>query len=88
MKGADMTLYGQSYPAPEGATHHLMCRHAIGKNGYWYLMYCRPIKIMSDGRMKVLVFGDRLHSSEADQSKTRIRYVDAHRIREFSDFRE
>ena len=63
----------------ENCTHKLECSHVIGKNRYTYYMDCIPLKTMSDGRVKVLVFGDRYWKGHED--KKRIRYVKANRLK-------
>ncbi len=59
-------------------THKLKCRHAIGLHGMNYTMDCIPLKEMPDGRLKVLVFGERYWKGHDE--KKRIRYVDSHRV--------
>ena len=54
-------------------THYLDCRHAIGRNGKYYRMYCVILKIMSNNRLKIRVFGDRFWPGRYDKSY--IRYV-------------
>lgn len=61
------------------ATHYLKCRHAIGGHGFNYGMDCLILKDMKDGRVKILVFGDRYWKNK-DHIK-RIRYVSKRRIR-------
>lgn len=61
------------------ATHKFMCRHAIGRNGFNYWMYCIPLgKTTKSGKVKCLVFGDR-NWKDTDHIK-RIRYIDKHRL--------
>ena len=57
----------------EGKTM-LRCAHAIGGNRRSYRMYCNFIKTMPDGRVKVLVFGDRFNGH---YELSRVRYVKA-----------
>ena len=59
-------------------THILFCRHCIGPNCREYTMPCILLKKMKDGRLKVLVFGDRNWSY--DLEKKRIRYIAAYRV--------
>lgn len=61
------------------ATHRLSCRHAIGRNGYDYEMDCVVLKEMGNGKLKILVFGERNWKGYDDIKK--IRYVDAFRVR-------
>jgi hypothetical protein len=60
------------------ATHLLECRHCIGKNCKDYYMLCKPLKTMPDGRLKLVVFGER-HWKNKEHIKS-IRYVAAHRV--------
>ena len=62
----------------ENATHKLMCRHVIGPNGRTYYMRCHVLKTMSDGRLKLLVHGDRYWRERRDVM--RVRYVEPHRV--------
>lgn len=62
------------------ATHLLECRHAIGRSGRDYVMDCIILKEMPNGRLKILVFGERYWKGHDD--KKRIRYVDSYRVRE------
>lgn len=55
----------------------LHCVHAIGRNRRHYRMYCNFLKTMPDGRVKVLVFGDRFNGH---YELSRVRYVNAHRV--------
>lgn len=59
-------------------THRLSCRHAVGRNGKNYYMDCIPLKEMPDGRLKVLVFGDRYWKGHDDKKK--VRYVESYRV--------
>ena len=63
----------------EDATHKLSCRHAIGLSEVNYWMDCIVLKKMPDGRLKIMVFGDRDH--EGYEDKKQIRYVDKWRVR-------
>ncbi|MBI6883120.1 hypothetical protein [Pseudomonas putida] len=60
------------------ATHHLSCRHVCrwSKN---YVMRCHILKTMPDGRLKVLVFGDR--NWKEREHISRVRYVEASRVK-------
>ena len=61
------------------ATHNLSCSHAFNlKSRYDYWMDCITIKEMSNGRLKILVFGER-YWPKYDYKK-RIRYVDKIRV--------
>ena len=60
------------------ATHQLICYHVCR----WtkkYAMRCHILKEMGDGRLKLLVFGDRNWKDRDHIS--RIRYVEAGRVR-------
>ena len=60
-------------------THRFMCRHAVGRNGHNYWMYCIPLsKPTKSGKVKCLVFGDR-NREDRDHIK-RVRYVDKNRL--------
>lgn len=61
------------------ATHVLKCSHTIGSNRMPYTMDCLILKDMGDGRVKLLVFGDRYWINR-DFTK-RIRYMPKSRIR-------
>ena len=59
---------------PDGwnGSHFLKCSHSLNsRSRIDYLMYCNVLKTMSDGRLKVYVYGTRYHSIEGG----RIRYV-------------
>ena len=60
------------------ATHYLECRHAVGRNGWDYLMSCIVLKEMPNNRLKILVFGERYWKRYKD--KKRIRYVDSYKV--------
>lgn len=62
----------------EQATHRLHCIHALGKNRKSYYMDCLILKRMKDGRLKVLVFGDRYWKRNTD--KQTIRYVEPFKV--------
>lgn len=60
------------------ATHKVICVHSY--NAYSkvrYSMPCIPLKNMPNGKVKIVVFGDRRNM---DYSKKRIRYVDEEKI--------
>jgi hypothetical protein len=61
----------------ESCTHNLLCRHAIGRNGYDYHMKCIILKEMPN-KLKILVFGDR--NWKRGKDKKRIRYIDKYRL--------
>ena len=59
---------------PDGwnGSHLLKCSHSLNsRSRIDYLMYCNVLKTMSDGRLKVFVYGKRYHSVQGG----RIRYV-------------
>ena len=63
----------------DNATHWLLCTHSLNRRSkIHYRMPCHVMKAMGDGRLKVMVFGDR-YWGRTDQS--RIRYVSADRVR-------
>ena len=59
-------------------TQKLSCRHSIGTHGMNYNMDCIPLKKMPDGRLKILVFGERYWKGH--DNKKRIRYVNSFRV--------
>lgn len=61
------------------ATHDLRCSHCIGNNRFTYHMDCLILKDMGDGRVKLLVFGERYWINR-DHTK-RIRYLPEWRIK-------
>lgn len=70
-----------SGPAPvmsaANATHRLLCRHVCR----WtkeYTMRCHVLKKMADGRLKLLVFGER--NWKNTEHVSRVRYVEAGRV--------
>ena len=64
----------------EEATHELDCVHRYNsKSKTEYSMPCKILKKMPDGRLKILVFGERWNR---DIKKTKIRYVEAYRLHE------
>lgn len=67
-------------PSADNATHTLQCRHCIGRACKDYRMKCHIVKTLPDGRIKVLVFGDRNWNHSKD--KSRVRYVEAWRVAE------
>ena len=60
------------------ATHNLHCRHAIARSVKYYTMKCIPIGLMDDGRLKLLVFGERNWLGRDE--KQSIRYVGPLRV--------
>ena len=64
---------------PEDATHYLECRHCIGNSCKIYYMDCVILNEMKDGRLKVLVFGDRYWKDTKHIQK--IRYVEAWKVK-------
>jgi len=65
------------------ATHRLRCAHVIGHNDRTYFMRCHVLKTMPDGRLKLLVFGERNWKNR--DHVHRIRYVEADRVSPLSD---
>ena len=62
----------------EDATHRLQCSHVVGRNRINYTMPCLILKEMGDGRVKIMVFGDRNWKGKDD--KKRIRYISKDRL--------
>lgn len=63
------------------ATHNLRCSHSIGSKSHKaYMMRCHVLKEMPNGRLKILVFGNRNWKDQ--EHVCRVRYVDAYRVRE------
>lgn len=62
----------------DNATHLLMCRHCIGRNCKEYRMDCIPLSESKNGKVKVLVFGERNWSGKDDVK--RVRYVESDRV--------
>ena len=59
-------------PKDWNGSHFLKCTHSLNsRSRIDYLMYCNVLKTMSDGRLKVFVYGKRYHSVQGG----RIRYV-------------
>lgn len=59
-------------------THQLKCRHCVGPNCLTYRMPCTILKDMGDGRVKVLVIGERYWKDK--ENIQRIRYVEKSRV--------
>jgi len=64
----------------KNATHNLFCRHAVGTHGRDYCMDCIILGKTKNGKIKIVVFGERNWKGHDD--KKRIRYVDNYRISE------
>ena len=60
------------------ATHLLDCKHCIGLACKYYDMPCLVLKKMPDGRLKILVFGERHWKDHPE--KQSVRYVPAWRV--------
>lgn len=60
------------------ATHLLRCQHCIGRSCKEYFMACIPLSKPKNGKIKILVFGDRNWAGK-DHLK-RVRYVDEFRV--------
>jgi len=60
------------------ANHHLICRH-VCRWTKTYTMPCHVLKAMPDGRLKILVFGER--NWKGREHISHIRYVEAGRVR-------
>ena len=62
------------------ATHNLFCSHCFCRNSrVYYDMDCIVLKEMPNGRLKILVFGERNRKGYDD--KKQIRYVDESRVK-------
>lgn len=70
-----VTINGRS---AANATHELICQH-VCRWTKTYVMRCHVLKEMPDGRLKVLVFGER-NWKDRDHI-VRSRYVEAGRVR-------
>lgn len=68
----------------ENATHLLRCVHAIGDSRKHYQMRCHVLKAMPDGRLKLMVFGDRYWRNTGHLS--RVRYVHPSRVTKITPF--
>ncbi len=64
-------------PSAANATHQLICQH-ICRWTKTYVMPCHILKTLPDGRLKVLVFGER-HWKNRDHF-SRVRHVAADRL--------
>lgn len=60
------------------ATHKLKCRHAVGRNGSNYTMFCIVLRKTKSGRIKIVVFGDRFWRNR--ENRKRIRYVEKQQL--------
>lgn len=67
----------------DDATHWLSCSHCIGRNTTAYSMRCLPLKNMADGRVKIVVFGERYYHSR--NHLQRVRYVPVTRLTSMVD---
>jgi len=69
-------------PLPEhtavNATHLLVCTH-VCRWSKTYMMPCHILKAMPDGRLKLLVFGER--NWKGREHISRVRYVEAWRVK-------
>ena len=60
------------------ATHLLRCRHCIGRSCKEYFMACIPLSEPKNGKIKILVFGDRNWAGKDHLKK--VRYVEQSRV--------
>ncbi|KPW63139.1 hypothetical protein ALO80_200027 [Pseudomonas caricapapayae] len=67
----------QQEPTTANAPHRLICQH-VCRWTKTYTMPCHVIKAMPDGRLKVLVYGDRYWKGR--EHVQRVRYVEAGRV--------
>ena len=68
---------------PDGwhGKHYLNCLHQLNRRSEInYQMFCNILKRMSDGRLKIEVFGYRYFFREEFLNRRRVRYVDADRV--------
>lgn len=64
-------------PSAANATHQLICQH-VCRWTKTYVMPCHILKALPDGRLKVLIFGER-HWKNRDHL-SRVRYVAPDRL--------
>jgi len=62
----------------KNTTHLLSCAHAIANHRREYKMRCHILKDMGDGRVKILVFGER--DWKGKEHISHIRYIEKWRI--------
>ncbi|RMV34042.1 hypothetical protein ALP12_200207 [Pseudomonas savastanoi pv. phaseolicola] len=67
----------QQEPTAANAPHRLICQH-VCRWTKTYTMPCHVLNAMPDGRLKVLVFGDRYWKGR--EHVQRVRYVEAGRV--------
>ncbi|RMP33715.1 MULTISPECIES: hypothetical protein [Pseudomonas syringae group] len=67
----------QQEPTAAHAPHRLICQH-VCRWTKTYTMPCQVLKTMPDGRLKVLVFGDRYWKGR--EHVQRVRDVEAGRV--------
>ncbi|MDI5832572.1 hypothetical protein OCF84_21370 (plasmid) [Shewanella xiamenensis] len=72
----------QNQLTADNATHLLLCRHAVGSNGKDYQMRCHILKRMSDGRLKLRVYGYLFWNHSPHIVK--VRYVESWRVTEIN----
>lgn len=80
-----MAIYiiSDDLPKPDKwhGVHYLNCLHQLNHNSeIEYQMFCNVLKYMSDGRLKIEVFGYRYFISKESINRSYIRYVDADRV--------
>lgn len=75
-------VINKNKPADWKGIHILKCRHCIGKNRKHYAMYCDVIKEMSDGRVKIKVYGNRYWHT----NNFKYRYVEKRKISKYEEY--
>ena len=66
------------------STHKLSCKQGLCRGRIDYWMDCIVLKEMPNGRLKILVSGDRYWKYHDD--KKQVRYVNKFRVKPNSDF--
>jgi len=83
IKGVDSFITNEEYDyeySCENATYEVECTQVYNNKRKMYTMPCHILKDMEDGRVKILVFGNRFRKGTEKQS--RIRYVSKLKVRE------
>ena len=75
-------IINKTKPANWQGVHVLRCRHCIGRNSTYYLMYCDVIKEMPIHRVKIKVYGDRYWHT----NNFKYRYVEKHKISKYEEY--
>ena len=75
-------IINKNKPSDWKGIHVLRCRHCIGKNSIYYLMYCDIVKEMPNGKVKLKVYGDRYCHTNG----FKYRYVLKHKVSEYQEY--